>query len=174
MRIDNKLGGKWKAPIISLLAMLLLAGENAGAATQTALVDVDAEVASTVQLSISPQSINFPDADPDVTPYINAMENPVTVTVQAQTGKNKPVTLTVLAQGDLVSGADSIPIGNVRWTATGEGFVSGTMSKSAAVTAGAWVGPGVRRGTFSYTLANSWNYHQGSYRATVVYTLSAP
>jgi hypothetical protein len=159
---------------MALLAVLLVAGGKAGAATQTVLVDVDAAVGSAVQLSISPQTINFPDADPDVTPYVNAMENPVTVTVQAQTEKKKTVTLTVLAQGDLVSGADSIPINNVRWTATGEGFAPGTMSKSAAVTAGAWVGPGSRRGTFSYVLANSWNYHRGSYRATVVYTLSAP
>jgi len=160
--------------IFTLLAVLWIVGGNAEAAANTVIVDVDAAVGSAVQLSISPQSINFPDADPDVTPRINAMENPVRVTVQAQTGKKKTVTLTVLAQGDLASGPDSIPISNVRWTATGEGFVPGTMSKSAAVTAGTWVGPGIRRGAFSYSLANSWNYHRGSYRASVIYTLSAP
>jgi hypothetical protein len=161
------------ASIISLLAVFCFADGNAVAAA-TVMVDVDAAVNSSAQLTLTPLTINFPDADPDVTPRINAIENPVRVTVQAQTGKKKTVTLTVLAQGDLASGPDSIPISNVMWTATGDGFAPGTMSKSAAVTAGTWVGPGIRRGAFSYTLANSWNYHRGSYRATVIYTLSAP
>jgi hypothetical protein len=162
------------ASIISLLAVLWIADGDARAAANTVMVDVNAAVASSAQLTISPLTINFPDADPDTTPVINAIGNPLTVTVQAQTKKQNTVTLTVLAQGNLVSGSSTIPISNVRWTATGAGFAPGTLSNSTAVRAGSWTGPGTRSGTFSYTMANSWNYPRGEYRATVIYTLTAP
>ncbi len=162
------------APVIALLVVLLIAGGSAGAAGNTVIVDVSAAVDSSAQLTVTPLTINFPDVDPDTTPAVNAMENPVTVTVQAQTKKPNMVTLTVLAQGDLVSGSDTIPIGNVRWTATGAGFAPGILSKSTAVSAGSWTGPGARSGTFSYTMANSWKYRRGNYRATVIYTVTAP
>lgn len=174
MRLLSSAAGKMAASIITLLTVLLIAGGNAVAATNTVVVDVNAAVASSAQLTISPQTINFPDADPDTTPSINAMENPLMVTVQAQTMKHYTVTLTVLALGDLVSGANTIPIGNVRWTATGAGFVRGILSKAAPATAGSWTGPGTRSGTFSFTMANSWNYARGNYRATVIYTLTVP
>lgn len=160
--------------LIAVLFILLAGGGSAGAAGNPVMVDVNAAVASSAQLTISPQTINFPDADPDTMPSINAMENPLTVTVQAQTKKNNTVNLAVLALGDLVSGTKTIPIGNVRWTATGAGFAPGILSKAAPVTAGSWTGPGTRSGTFSYTMANSWNYSRGNYRATVIYTLTAP
>jgi hypothetical protein len=40
--------------------------------------------------------------------------------------------------------------------------------------AGSWTGSGQQNGTFSYFLANSWNYAAGNYTQTVVYTLTAP
>jgi hypothetical protein len=164
--------------LLNKLLTLALAGGMipgaAWAAGNTVLVDMSAAVASSAQLTISPLTINFPDADPDTTPRINAMENPVTVTAHAQTGQKKQVILTVMAQSDLMSGADTIPISNVSWTATGNGFTSGTLSKGAAVTAGSWNGSGMRRGTFAYTMVNSWNYPRGNYRANVVYTLTTP
>jgi hypothetical protein len=74
----------------------------------------------------------------------------------------------------LISGGDTILIGNVTWTATGTGFVPGTMSRTSAQSAGSWTGSGSRSGTFSYFLANSWDYATGSYSASSTYTLTAP
>jgi hypothetical protein len=165
---------KMAAPIITLLLVLLIADGNARAAANTVIVDVNATVNSSVQLTISPLTINFPDANPDITPSISAMENPLMVTALAQTGNKKTVLLTVQAQGGLISGSDSIPITNLRWTATGQGFVPGTMSRTNAVTAGTWVGPGEHTGTFSFFLANSWQYAQGNYHSSVIYTLTIP
>jgi hypothetical protein len=84
------------------------------------------------------------------------------------------VTLTCLAEGDLTAGANTIAISNVTWTATGTGFVAGTMNKTTAQSAGSWTGPGARSGTFSFSLANSWSYDTGSYTAAITYTLTAP
>ena len=105
---------------------------------------------------------------------IPATENPVNVTAKVKTGSASTATLTVLAAGDLTSGGDTIAITNVSWTATGTGFIAGTMSKTTAQSAGSWTGSGNRSGTFSYVLANSWSYATGTYTANATYTLTAP
>jgi hypothetical protein len=60
------------------------------------------------------------------------------------------------------------------WTATGTGYVSGTMNRTTAQTAGSWTASGQRIGTFSYFLVNSWSYIVGSYSTSIGYTLTAP
>jgi hypothetical protein len=152
---------------------LICAGTPAGAATDQETLTINATVSAKAKLTLGVAAINFPDADPDTEPSIAATENPVSVTVKAQTGGASAVTLTVQANGDLDSGTDTIDITNVSWTATGTGFVGGTMDTTAQ-SAGSWTGPGRRDGTFAFSLANSWDYAAGSYSQTVVYTLTAP
>jgi len=93
--------------------------------------------------------------------------------VTVRTTNTATWSLTVLANGDLVSGGDTITIGNVTWTATGTGFVDGTVSKTTAQTLASGAGNVNRTGQQSYFLANSWNYKTGAYSQTVVYTLIA-
>ncbi len=138
-------------------------------------MDVEADSSSTAQLTINATSINFPSANPGVVPLVPATQNPVTVTANAQIDAQSTATLTVIAAGDLVSGtSDIIPINKVSWTATGDGFIAGTMNKNTSESAGSWQGPGDRSGTFSFFLANSWSYATGTYSQTVTYTLTAP
>lgn len=152
---------------------LISAGTPAGAATDQQTLTINATVSAKAKLTLGVAAINFADADPDSVPSIAATENPVSVTVKAQTGGASAVTLTAQANGDLDSGTDTIAITNVTWTATGAGFVGGTMDTTAQ-SAGSWTGSGRRDGTFSFWLANSWDYAAGSYSQTVVYTLTAP
>jgi hypothetical protein len=138
-----KLAPRKKRPRLTyrLGAILLITCLFWGGAGQaaTAVVDVSAILPdAAAQLTISPSSINFPDADPDSVPSIPAKENPVMVTISAQTAGNKTVTLTVLAHDDLLSGSNRIPISNVRWTHTGDVFLDGTMSKTVPQTAASW------------------------------------
>lgn len=144
----------------------------AGASIVT--LDVEAESESTAQLTITPAAIHFPNANPNTVPAVPALENPVSVTANAQVDVAATATLTVIALGDLISGSDTISSDKISWTASGDGFIAGTMSKDAPVTAGSWVGPGDHSGTFSYFLANSWSYATGNYTQTVTYTLIAP
>jgi len=157
-----------------MLAAAMLLGVSQALAANTAPLTINATVSSRGTLTLSTGAISFADADPDSTPLITANPDPVTVDAKARTGSSSTVTLTVLASGDLVSGGDDIPITNVTWTATGTGFVAGTMDKGSAQTAGTWTGPAHRTGTFTYKLANNWNYKAGIYSASVLYTLSAP
>lgn len=145
----------------------------AWAATDQQTLTINATVSAKAKLTLGVAAINFADADPDTVPSVAASENPVSVTVKAHTGGASNVTLTAQANGDLDSGADTIPITNVTWTATGAGFVPGTMNTTPQ-SAGSWTGSGNRSGTFSYFLANSWSYAVGNYTQTVVYTLTAP
>jgi hypothetical protein len=60
------------------------------------------------------------------------------------------------------------------WTATGTGYVAGTMNRTTAQTAGSWTGPGQHPGTFSYFVTNLWSYVIGNYSTTITYTLNSP
>jgi hypothetical protein len=142
---------------------------NAGGSVFT--LRVVTENPPTAQLTITPASVNFRNS---VAPLIPAQENPVSVTANAQIDDQSTAVLSVFAGDDLVSGADKISIDKVSWTATGDGFVAGTMKKNVSVTAGSWQGPGEHVGTFSFFLANSWSYATGNYSQTVIYTLTAP
>jgi len=155
------------------LGLILMAG-GAFAASDTKDLTVNAAVSARATLSLGQSAINFPDADPDGTPSIAATENAVSVTAKVRTGSSSAATLTHLAAGDLISGSDTILIGNVTWTASGAGFQAGTMNRSTAQTAASWTGSGNRSGSFSYFLANSWSYATGTYTASSTYTLTAP
>ncbi len=159
--------------VASLLAALALT-RAVGAITTTSSVTVSATVAATAKLSLSSATVSFPDADPDITPSIPAAEGAVTVTAKAKTSLGSVVSLTILAADDLRSGTDTIAISSVTWTATGAGFVPGTMNRTAAQTVGSWVNSGSRSGTQRFALANNWSYSTGSYSASATYTLTAP
>lgn len=158
-----------------MAAFLLLgyAGASQGATTSSNLT-VNTNIAARAALILGSATINFPDADPSVVTSIAATENPVSVTARVRTGSASVASLQVLAGGDMMSGTDVITMDNVTWTATGPGFAAGTMNKTTAQSAGSWTGSGERIGSFSYLLANSWNYAAGSYSVTVTYTLTAP
>jgi hypothetical protein len=155
-----------------LLCLTGLAGASAATATQTATVS--ATVSAAAVLTISANTITFPNGSPDSTPGIASTEGAISVSAKARTSANGTVTLTVLAVDDLKSGSDSVSISSVTWLASGAGFQAGTLSKTAAQTIGSWTGSGTRTGTLRYTLTNSFGYATGSYRTTLTYTLTAP
>ncbi len=159
--------------VIGFGLVLMASSAFAQAATSTQTLNINAAVNARATLSLGVGAINFADADPDTVPSIAATENAVAVTAKVRTGSASTATLTHVGPANLVSGSDNIPIGNVTWTATGAGFVPGTMN-TVAQSAGSWTGSGNRAGTFSYFLANSWDYATGSYTASTTYTLTAP
>jgi hypothetical protein len=156
------------------LSFFLLPFEISTAATDSKSLFIKADIGPAAKLIVTNQSISFPSTDPDNQQQIPALENDVKVTVKARTGSNSQVSLKVIAEGDLVSSSDSIPIQNVIWQGTGLGFLNGTLSKSSHQDGGSWVGSGIRQGSFRYFLNNSWNYPVGNYRVNVIYSLTAP
>ena len=165
--------------IMSRIASLLLAGTVYAAlsasqahAQDAEILTINATVSTRAELVLSPTTVNFPDANPTTTPSIPA-DSTVSVTANVRTAGTP--TLTVLANGDLISGADSIAIANVTWTASGAPFIAGTMNSITAQGAATLsAGSGQYAGTYSYFLANSWTYAVGAYTQTATYTLTAP
>jgi hypothetical protein len=160
--------------VIAAAGVLFLSGTAyAQAATDTQTVTINANVQAKAKLSLDAASIAFPDEDPDAVAVI-AADVPVNIDVKARTASNGSVTLTVAADGNLISGTNSIAIDNLKWTVSGSGLSAGTAS-TAAVTLGTWTGSGNRTGLAqNYTLQNSWAYNTGDYTAVLTYTLTAP
>lgn len=127
-----------------------------------------------LDLSVSPTAITFASADPDVTPSIAAAPVVVSIRVRQNAG---PWTVTLLANGDLISGTSTVDITNVTWAATpAPPFQNGTLSKTIAqrLASGAGNQNPALNGSVTFRLANSWTYSAGTYTQTLVFTLSAP
>ncbi|MDD5543226.1 MAG: hypothetical protein PHX83_08630 [Acidobacteriia bacterium] len=153
---------------------ILFNGMAAFAGSTTATLTINATVSSRAELTLSPTSITFPDASPTSSPTV-AANSTVAVTANVRTASTSTATLTALANGDLVSGSNTIPISNVTWTATPSPFIAGTMNKTTAQSAATFsAGSGSYSGTYTFSMANSWSYNTGSYSQTVTYTLTAP
>jgi len=149
---------------------LLCARVSSAQSTQT--LTINATVSARAELTISPTTINFPDASPTTTPSIPA-NSTVSVTANVRTGGTP--TLKVLANGNLTSGANSIAITNVTWTASAAPFIAGTLNSATSQDAATFSsGSGSYSGVFTFALANSWARADGSYTQTATYTLTAP
>lgn len=133
-----------------------------------------AAAAQRVDLTITPVTINFIGQDPDAAPVL--ISAPVQVRYRVR-GNNGPWTLSVLAEGDLISGGATVDISNISWVATpAPPFQNGTLSKTVAQTVASGTGnvPVAATGQVTFRLANLWTYTAGTYTQTLVFTLTAP
>jgi hypothetical protein len=170
-----KRGIMTKAVWTTMAAAALLAVAapvGAQSATDSASVLVTATLNAKAKLTLSAASVTFADANPDLTPLLSATA--INVTVKARTSAAGNITLTAVADHDLQSGSDTIPIANLTWIVGGAGFTAGTMDAVTAHNVGSWVGSGNYAGTQTLKLVNDWAYNTGSYTATISYTLTAP
>ena len=134
----------------------------------------EAQPGTRLELSVSPTSISFASANPDVTPVVAAAPIVVTIRIRQSSG---PWSLTVLANGDLIAGPSTVDITNVSWSATpAPPFQNGILSKTVAQRMASGTGNvnPATNGSVTFRLANSWNYNAGVYTQTVTFTLSAP
>lgn len=147
----------------------------AAIASVLSLVLVPAAGAQTLSLTISPSTISFANADPDVTPSIAAPA--ITVTYRVRNNATGSWRITLLASNDLTAGTATIGVNNVTWTASPTPpFQAGTLSRTLARVLASGTGNvyTYSTGTVVFRLANSWTYNVGSYSSSVVFTLTAP
>jgi hypothetical protein len=162
------------AQVALFLCLVFLSGlAPATAQSLTDSATLNASINSQARLSLSTLSISFPDADPDTVPSIQASQGAVTITAKARTSLNGAVTLTVQATDHLRSGLETIPASHITWTASGPGFIGGTLSAASAQTVAAWTGSGVHTGTQTFFFRNLWTYATGTYTVTMTFTLTA-
>ncbi len=145
------------------------------AACALGLVCAPPAEAQQLRLTITPATITFAAADPDITPSIAAPS--VTVSYRVRNNATGAWRISLLAGGDLTAGAATIPITNVTWTASPTPpFQAGTLSRTLAQTLASGSGnvQNTTTGTVVFRLANSWTYNVGTYSTSVVFTLTAP
>ncbi len=117
--------------------------------------------------------VTFPDADPDAVPIMGPQT--VTLGVQVLGPVGVPWTLTFIANSDLQSGTNMIPISNVSWTVRpNPPFRDGALSTVTPIVLATGVSHSRLVGTFNFYMPNSWNYVPGNYTATATFTLAAP
>jgi len=167
--------GRGSPSTIALTVLMwIVASGISTAATDIKSIVIKAKIGKVAKVIVDTNTITFPNIDPDETKQVPAIQKDIRVIVKVRTGSTSPVNLNIIADGDLASESNTIPVQNVIWQASGQGFMSGTLSKFTVQSAGSWKGSGVREGVFRYYLNNSWNYQREEYRATVTYTLTTP
>lgn len=152
----------------------MAAAPSARAAAQTATGTLSANVGTIAKLNLSTASASFPDADPDAVPQVPTAGGPILITAKSRATPGVQVVLTVQAADDLRSGVNVIAASNISWTASGTGFVGGTLSKLSPVTLATWTGSGIRSGSQQLYFRNLWTHPTGTYTVSLLYTLSAP
>jgi hypothetical protein len=156
-----------------LCALVLTLCHDLHAATANTVVTVSARVNSQAKIILSTNALNFVTFYHEFEDIVTANENPVSITAKARTGSSSTVTLTFLAADDLRSTHQTIPISNITWTSTGDGFQNGTMSKTTPQTVGRWTGAGSHSGTLSFSLQLT-NQNSAEYTSSGTFTLIAP
>lgn len=147
---------------------------------QSEELQMAAQIPQILWISIEKDTITFSGADPTYPPsLIPARENPVEIYIWTWGIGRQTFYLHVLANGNLESGKNQIPIDNISWTATsihspGGNFFSGTMSAIESQLAGRWRGSSLifpRQGRFEFFYLND-PQPPGQYTQTVTFTLS--
>jgi hypothetical protein len=160
--------------LTAVLLVLVVIAPVIRAANLTRAATATATITALAKLTLSSSTLAFASADPDTVPSVPASGGPLLITAKARTNPGGSVQLLVQAGSDLRSGMDVIPISQLSWTASGAGFVAGTMSATTGRTVASWVSSGSWTGSQSYALVNSWGYTTGNYSTTLTYTLTAP
>jgi hypothetical protein len=140
-----------------------------------AAVRPPAASAQRLDLSVSPPVVSFAAANPDTVPTVSS--SPIQVLYRVQQNVGRPWTLTIVAGGDLLSGAATVDIAQVGWSATpSPPFRNGTLTKTVAQVLASGTGNAnpVQTGTITFGLKNLWTYSAGNYTQTVFFTLTAP
>src|SRR5262245_30024212 len=98
-------------------AAVLLMSNSADAQTVNQNLNVQLTIGSRAQLTLSTNTLVIPDQDPATVATLDAPQ--LTVNVGARTASAQPITLTVLAGGNLTGTGGTITINNLTWTAGG-------------------------------------------------------
>lgn len=160
--------------LIVVSASLIVAGTPSTASAQTRTATVNVSINGLARMSLSANSVTFPDSNPSLVPQVSPTSGALNITVKARTPLNATVRLSVLASDDLRSGVRTIPAATITWMAAGTGFVAGTLNRTTPQSVGSWIGSGVRTGSQSLLFANSWSHPVGTFTLTMTYTLSSP
>ena len=156
---------------LTLAAAFVAFAAATASAQVTETLTINAAVNARASITLGVASVDFADADPDLSATINASAA-VSVTAKSRTSQGNAVTLTIEAPDLTEVGGGTIAASQISWAGNGD-LAGGTLS-NAAVTLVSSTNSGQRTGDMTFVLVNDWAYAVGAYSTTVTYTLSAP
>jgi hypothetical protein len=106
-------GRRSLSTIALMLPMWIVASGISTATTDTKSILIRAKVERVAKVIVDTNTISFPNMDPDETKQAPAIQKDIKVVVKVRTGGTSPVSLNIIADGDLASGSDTIPVQNV-------------------------------------------------------------
>jgi hypothetical protein len=167
----------WIVTFASFLLLFPLIGES-----QSGNIDFPNSTGFTVDLKewfvleVSTDSetlASYGNSMADVASTLRLEENPVQIRAHVSVARGRTVELRVQALGDLISPqGNTLPVSQIAWRGSGNGFFSGSLSNSEPVVIARWVGSGLRQGSVQYYATNG-GAHIGDLKQKVVYSLSA-
>lgn len=164
------MGKSYKIMVIFLCLFNFLLLTKPVLAQNTATVSLTAKVEKRTRIEINTGFISFTVASQTRGPQrIPASEGSFELTVKMTSNYNSTVNIWLLASYDLTDSSTgyTIPIETISWQASGSGFYSGQLSKSAPALVAKRLGSGTLRGTLNFFFAEDPNFAPGTYQATV-------
>jgi hypothetical protein len=150
--------------VVFLFTLFLMTGASAMAQSPTVALSIGFPTPVT---TLTFDLVTGPDSSPSVA------ATPSSFTAQVVTTNTTTWTLQVSASDAYLDPTTRlIPIGNISWTASGTGFINGSLSVNPQTVASG-SGSGTFSGTLSFDMLNRWTYPTGMYSDTITYTATA-
>ncbi len=136
---------------------------------------INASVETRCKIELSTNTVSFTRFGPPAGAPVPQNEPPVTVTVKTTTRPSARIHARIVVTGDLTDSKTgmTIPAESIRWSATGNGFLSGRLSKANPQQIGNWNKSGTYQGTLTFTFQDDPSYSPGTYILVVTVTVSA-
>lgn len=160
--------------IAIVLLLSILDGFYFEPAAENESVTVNARIGSAAKLEINKNIITFVVRHANKMMEASPAENDVRVRIKLRHQGINPVSLYIMADGDLVSEAGLIPVENVVWQVSGCRSSGGSLRKSVSLGVCAWIEGGIKDLVLRFLLKDSDNYPEGEYRGGVLFALTSP
>ena len=158
---------------LAFLGLLFAAGFLCAQEYQEMRINTSIETRCKIELSAT--TVSFTRFGPPAGAPIPQNEPPVTVIVKTTTRPSTKIYARIVVTGDLTDSKTgmTIPAQSINWTASGSGFLSGSLSKANPQQIGSWNRSGTYQGTLTFTFQDNTSYSPGTYTLVVTVTVSA-
>jgi hypothetical protein len=135
---------------------------------------INATVETRCKIELSTNMVSFTRFGPSTGAPIPQNEPPVTVIVKTTTRPSEKIYARIVTSGDLTEAktGGTIPAESISWTASGGGFVSGSLSKANPREIGNWKKSGTYRGTLTFNFRDDPSFSPGTYTLVVTVMVS--
>lgn len=167
--VRTERAGESAGRVLPTLLVLLCSGLVAGQllAQNLASLGVTVQVARRIKIEVITSLVSFTRSSSSGQPQkIPANEGSFEVTIKSNNDQGSSTSIWLQASSDLLDSSTgyTIPVERISWTAEGNGFYPGNLSKTSPVLVARFDGPGSFTGQLFFFFAEDPSLIPGSYR----------